>query len=166
MSYFERFPIINSYTIQRKTLAVQDITRRTGFTRTTKENPAAYIEHTIEDGETPIILADRMYDDSDLFWVIMIFNDMFDINNDWPLDNVSLERYVSRKYDGDLYGIHHYESLYSGAVVDEDHTEYDRVSITNMEYETRINEAKRYIKIPVPDYVGQIIANHNQLVQE
>lgn len=165
MAYFSRFPIIAKYTFGDKDIDCVDITKRTIIARITKDDPRTYIEHEIVDGETPMILADRMYDDVDLYWVIMFYNNIYDEISDWPMTEAELVSYVNRVY-GSLNGIHHYESLSTGAWVDSNHAEYDRIAITNYEYESRINDKKRLIKVPVPEIVGKIKAEHNRLIKQ
>lgn len=165
MSYFKKFPVISGYELDGKTFNVMDITRRTGFSVSTKNNPTLYIEHVIEDGESPIILADRMYDNSTLYWVIMLFNNIYDIESDWPLDQISFDRYINRIYN-DPYEIKYYKSMSTDLVVDSDWDEYDRISIRHIDYELEINDKKRYIKIPVPDAVDALVKEHDRLIQQ
>lgn len=165
MAYFDRFPVVAGYEIVGRTFDMMDITRRSGFLQSVKNNEAFYIEHYIQEGETPIILADRIYDDVDLYWVIMLFNDIYDVNEDWPLDQVSLNRYINRVYD-DPYAIHHYESIATGNIVDSSWPDYDRYPVTNTEYETTMNDDKRRIKVPTPEAVTQLAREHNRLIQQ
>jgi len=141
-----------------------DLTRRTAVLTEARNDPRTYIEYDVQEGETPEMLADRMYDSPDLYWVIMMFNELHDINQSWPLTTVALERYITRAYD-DPNGIHHYESASTGARVTSNHPLYDRVPVTNYEFEMRANEAKRRIKLPIPDLIGSIVSQHNSLVQ-
>lgn len=166
MSYFKRFPVIKGYDIIGRTFNMMDITRRTGFLGNVQNDETTYIPYTIEDGETPIHLADRLYDDVDLYWVILMFNNMMDITTDWPLDNNSLNTYINRVYI-DPNAVHHYESIATNAVVDNNiHPSYDTIPITNYEYEVSVNDAKRDIKVPIPEVVDQIVREHNRLIQQ
>jgi|AntRauTorcE11897_2_1112592.scaffolds.fasta_scaffold07526_2 hypothetical protein len=165
MPYFKRFPVVRGYEIVGRTLDSMDITRRTGFLQSVTSNEALYIDHEIEDGESPIVLADRIYNDSDLYWIIMLFNNVYDISEDWPLDYSSLETYIARIYD-DRNGVHHYESIASGAIVDSDWPEYDKLTVTNFEYEVDENDKKRKIKVPAPEAVSQLIREHNRLISQ
>lgn len=164
MSYFNRFPVVLGYKFGDRAVDTIDLTRRTALSRLNKNDAFIYFDYTIKDGDTPIILADRIYDDGDLFWLIMYFNDIYDIEDQWPLTSVSLDRFIARVYDNPQ-GVHHYESAYHGFTVDSDWEESDRVTITNYEYEFRRNEAKRKIKILLPELIGEIISEHNRLVQ-
>ena len=163
MAYFTKFPIVTDYDVGDKTYDMMDITRRTGFATDVKNNESYYLEHYVQDGETPIVLADRMYDDSSLFWVIMMFNDIFDINSQWPLNEVALKRFVYRVYD-DPYDVKCYRSIATGAIVDSDWPDYDKQIVTNYEYEIEINDAKRNIKVPIPEAVTELVKEHNRLI--
>jgi len=165
MAYFSRFPVIVNYEVGDRHYDMMDITRRTGFDQETIDNEAYSLEHTISDGETPIILADRLYNDSDLYWVILLFNNIHDIEADWPMDQVTLLRYCERVYE-DPYAIKHYESISEGFVVDADWPEYDRVSIRYIDYETRMNDKKRSIKVPTPTSVSALVREHNRLIKQ
>jgi len=163
MSYFKKFPFINRYKIQNKTFTAQDITRRTALLNESRNNPNAYTEYLIKDGESAHIISDRIYDTVDLYWVILMFNNIFDESSQWPLDHLSLDTYIKRMYENPN-GLHHYVSAMTGSVVCRDHPEYDKVPITNYEHELNINEEKRRVKIPIPSVARQIVSEHNRLV--
>lgn len=164
MSYFKRFPFAKDYKIQGRTYTGMDITKRTAVPREVKNNQDVYVEYSIKDGESPIVLADRAYNDSDMYWVILLFNDIFDIESDWPLDSISLQRYVDRVYN-DPNGIHHYESAATGSWVSPDfHPTYDTVPITNTEHEIAENDKKRVIKIPTESNARNIESEHRRLL--
>lgn len=165
MSYFKRFPFIKDYEIQDRTYTGMDITRRTGIKDKDLLNPDVYIEYDVGEGETPEMLADRVYDDASLYWVIMMFNDIHDISSDWPLTQVALDKFVNRIYDN-INDTHHFESVATGAWVDSDHPDYDRIIVTNYEYEIQVNENKRTIRVPTPEYVGTIVSQHNELIRQ
>lgn len=166
MSYFNSFPIILDYEIQGEVYDGIDITRRTNIISEVKNNPNAYMEYSVRDGESPEILADRIYDDGGLYWVIMMFNDRFDIANEWPLDQVSLEMSVDRRYGNKKHAIRYYLSAATGTEVDLSWPDYDRVPITNYEYELKINDDKRNIKVPLEQYASQIAALHRKLIRK
>lgn len=166
MSYFNRFPVLVDYKLQNGSYDVIDITRRTGIKPEDLNNPAILFQYDIVDGETPEILADRMYDDVSLYWIVMMANGIFDIHSDWPLDQLSFERYVSRVYGSDVNAIRHYKSASTDAIVDEDYPLYDRIPVTNYEYELEQNDKKRSIKLVVPQAIGTILSSHKKKIRE
>lgn len=166
MSYFKRFPVVVDYVIQGKSFDAMDITRRTGLSNEYIQNEQLSFEYNIQDGETPEMIADRVYDDVSLYWVIMFFNNLFDVNTDWPLDSQSFERYVNRKYGQDLYEIHHYISASTNLIVESDWPEYDRIPITNYEYELELNDKKRKIRLPFPEVANAMSSQHKKKIRE
>lgn len=166
MEYFEKFPIVDPYYVDGIGYRPLDITRRCYFTEDVKTDPRVYTDYRIENGETAIILADRLYDDPNLHWIILLFNDIYDVSSQWPLDQVSFDRFMERKYGSDRYALHHYESFATGNIVDFSHPAYDRRLVTNNDYEVEINEAKRDIKLPVPTAIATLTKQYTRLIQE
>jgi hypothetical protein len=159
MSYFNHFPLVKYGTSNQVNL-----TRRTAINEEFKTNPAYYYEHNVIEGDTPENLADRFYDDADLAWVILQFNDIVNVFEQWPKSQYELDEYIKDKYD-DPNGIHHYISLISGSIVDPVlHPTHDRMPVTNYEYETDINDDKRTIKLVLPEFIGTIVMRHKELI--
>lgn len=155
MSYFERFPLANYNGVYQI-----DLTQATTVDNSDRRN---HIETDVMDGESPELLADRMYDDADMAWVILMYNKMINVFEDWPMSSVSLKNYVTSKYD-DPNAIHHYISASTGLTVDSSHPDYDRIPVTNLEHENNVNESKRNIKIPLPEVADRIKRQHNELI--
>ena len=116
MSYFNKFPK-TVYTLDeyRTGQITPDIFRRTKFLSEFTENFAFFDEYDIEDGETPEIVADLVYNDPGLHWIVLQANEIIDPRFDWPLDTNNLKRYAEGKY-ANISGIHHYEDN-SGNVI-------------------------------------------------
>lgn len=161
MSYFSKFPLIN-YKLDNDYLVV-NVTKETRSSYI-YDDPQYYIEYDVQDGDTPIIIADKLYGDPELAWAVLMINKIIDPFNEWPLDYDSLMIYTQNKYI-DVYEIHHYESLDTGIVVDEDFPSYNRMPITNIEYETMINDSKRKIKLITSNYINEYVDDHNTTVQ-
>jgi len=107
--YFKSFPFTfysldNTTTVQ----VVTNITNRTTLSDEVKLNLSLYDEYDVKDGETPELVADKFYNNSDLHWLVLHYNDIIDPRFDWPLDTNNLNRYVASKY-ANVNGIHHYE---------------------------------------------------------
>jgi hypothetical protein len=160
MSYFNRFPLVDYDGVLQVNLTI-----RTSIVESMKSDPANYIDYTIQDGETPEQIADRLYDDVELSWIILNMNDIVNMFEEWPMSYSGLESYINEKYI-DPTDIHHYESISTGYIVNVSWPSYDRIPITNEEYEISINDEKRYIKLLLPELVGTVIDRHNQLMRE
>ena len=107
--YFKSFPytlysLDNTTTVQ----VITDITNRITMSEEVKTNLALFDEYDVKDGETPELVADRFYNNPELHWIVLHYNEIIDPRFDWPLDTNNLNRYVAGKYT-DVNGIHHYE---------------------------------------------------------
>jgi|688.fasta_scaffold01074_69 hypothetical protein len=104
MAYFEYFPALYYTLDNNKTgQVVQDIFRRIAISEAVKNQNVLYELYSIQDGDTPEILADRFYDDPGLYWVILLCNEILDPRFAWPMDWYRLEKYIERKYPSNLF---------------------------------------------------------------
>lgn len=100
--YFKEFPKI-LYDFKKpdgstETKIVRDITRNVRFRKEILENITVYDEYDIQDGETPEIIAEKVYGNPKYHWVIMLANQRWEYINDFPLDETSLIKYIEAKY--------------------------------------------------------------------
>jgi len=77
---------------------VTNITARFTFEEALKNNTTAFYPYQIQDSDTPEIIADKYYGDSEKHWVVLLFNDIVDPQFDWPLKSETLIEYVDKKY--------------------------------------------------------------------
>ena len=99
-----------------------------------------------------------MSGDSDYFWVITLVNNIVNRYYDWPLDEHVFQKYVADKYSNPD-GIHHYERTQeSGPQSGDGPADYSHLlecnstdagaqSVSNIEYERRLQDKKRQIKL-------------------
>jgi hypothetical protein len=139
-----------------KAILMKDITRNIRFRRDLLANVTVYDEYDIVDGETPEIIAEKIYGNAEYHWIIMLANDRYDYRNDFPLTYVDLQRYIEDKYGADADDIHHYLDS-RGYFVDSDFP--GAVSVSNRQYEEDLNESKRRIKIISRDLINTILKN-------
>ena len=161
MPYFEDFPIINYDVIGNKNLkTIRDITTRIRFKGAITGNHALFKKYNVNDGETPESIAFREYGDSQLHWVVLLFNDILDPRYDWPLSQRDLNAFVKGKYT-DPDGEHHREIAQSSGIdtimirVESDTP--GSTIITNFEYEDFVNAKKAQIRLLKTDHVSQVI---------
>lgn len=116
-SFFSQFPTV-AYDIAGNQYSnyelVTNIFFRLRIIQEALQNITAYYEFVIPDGETPEILADKVYGDSGYHWVILLANNIKDAQYDWPLDTRTFNKYIKSKY-GSISSaktqIHHYEMV-------------------------------------------------------
>lgn len=165
--YFSEFPkVLYTYGFDADGNAlntiVSDITRNVRVRAEILSNITLYDEYDMREGETPEIVAEKVYGDSRYHWVIMLVNERFDYVKDFPLSYKTLLKYVEDTYGaGNEYDTHHYENQ-NGFVVDYDYPAAYPVS--NLEYEERVNESKRRIKIISPDLLANILKQFKDII--
>lgn len=162
--YFEDFPkFLYDFEIkgERRAFVVTDITRNIRFRRDVLANITVYDEYDVVDGETPEIVAEKIYGDSQYHWVIMLANERFDYRSDWLLDYPRLSSYIEHKYGSQADAVHHYEDN-KGNIVHS--STPGSVSVSNRQYEEDLNEKKRRIKIVSPEILNTILTNYNDLL--
>jgi hypothetical protein len=161
MDYFNQFPLV-SYGGEYQV----DITKRAGIPDSFKNDSRYYIDYFVAEGDTPEIIADKIYDDARYAWVILEMNSIVNFFESWPMEQYALDEYVKATYSNP-YGIHHYVSGATGAVIDPTvNPSWDNIPVTNYEHETKVNEAKRSIKLLMPDYVATVAYRHKELMQD
>lgn len=97
--YFSKFPSV-LYGLEKDVVLelVTNIMSRWSFENKLKENTAAYYEYLIRDGDTPEIIAHKVYGDSEYHWAVLMFNDTVDPQFDWPLQYSDLIKFMNEKY--------------------------------------------------------------------
>jgi hypothetical protein len=117
MKYFENFPR-TIYTFNKNTLnqqAVTNILARSTFLRSIKDNVDIAYDYTVKDTDNPEIIAHKIYGDPYRSWIVLLFNNIYNPNYDWPLKLDALESYISNKYNQTINQakttIHHYEKV-------------------------------------------------------
>jgi hypothetical protein len=122
-TYFDYFPKIKydiSQTDRKNYDLITDVFFRFKFIDKIKRMKVAYLPYIVKDGETPEIIADKMYNDPQAHWVILLINDIVDPHTQWYMDAVTFDNYIRKKYGSvaQAYNtVHHYEKLTSTRVV-------------------------------------------------
>jgi len=92
--YFKEFPeFLYDFRYgpyETKTSIVKDITRNVRFRKEVLENITVFDEYDIVDGETPEIIAEKIYGNPEYHWIIMLANQRFDYLTDFPLPELEL----------------------------------------------------------------------------
>ena len=146
-----------SLNTETKAVILTDITRNIRFRRDVLANITVYDYYDIVEGETPEIVAEKIYGNAMYHWIVMLVNERYDYLNDWPLTQANLDQYVIDKYGANATAIHHYENS-NGIRVSYDYPL--AVPITNAYYEAEVNESKRRIKIISKDLISTILKNY------
>ncbi len=114
-----------------------------------------YYRYRLSDGERLDTLAKKLYDSEEYQWIIMLVNNMMDPRQELPMSHQEFNEFLKQKYgsvETAMSTTHHLEDEY-GEWVNEDYPYYKNV-ITMYDYEDKINESKRNIKLVRPEYIG------------
>jgi hypothetical protein len=148
---------------------LKDITTNVRVIRSVLENITVYDFYDIVDGETPEIIATKVYGNPLYHWVIMLANDKFDYREDFPLDYTSLVKRVEDLYGAtNVYGTHHYEYIYvnnNDNVYVVNSTQAGSYAVSNFEHEERENEKKRRIKLISKPVLDAVVKQYSQMFE-
>jgi len=163
---------------------VKNIFRRVILEEKLSQYSTAFESYYVPDGMRPDLLAEQLYGDPELDWIILISNNIIDIYDEWPKDSNTLNEYIKTTY-GNTEGIHHWETqkvLYLGQVFMNEGIEVNdsfRVTlpngdvltkeqsiypVTNSEHEIYLNEKKRLIALPTSRLIDFFTSEFKRLV--
>lgn len=111
------------------TKTVKNIFRSIRFRSDMKRYIQFYEQYVITDTEKPSDVAMKFYGNPNYDWLVLLFNNIKDANNEWPRNTQQMEEVIRSKYVNP-YGVHHYETkkylfngielIPDGLIVDED----------------------------------------------
>ena len=196
MAYFKELPnilypnLLPSINKIEDRIPVKNIFKRSKLRDDVDQAITAFDYFYIEQGMRPDMVAQRLYDDPELDWVILSTNNIINIRDQWPLEHNDLHEYMLGKYGSDvnINGIHHYETreildeykrvvIPAGLEVDANFTfkymnftnsivNVNPVSaITNYQYEVKLNDEKRRIKVLKPQFVSLFLSDHKNIMR-
>ena len=176
--FFEQFPLM-MYDIKGNDnyKLVPDIFRRVKARNKIKDNLVLLDQYDVSDGERPEHVAYKVYGDADLFWVVCMINKIENPYYDWPLSNLQFENYMKDKYD-EVDAVHHWEKIQSSGpqigagpedyshMIECNSTDAGAGAVTNADYERRIQDKKRQIKVLDPKYLDLFIREYKSLIRQ
>ena len=178
--YFDSFPkILYDSKGNGEVKVVTNLLKRVAVRTKIKTNALILDTYNVKNGETPESIADKLYDDPELHWVVLMINDITDRYHQWPMYEQQFNTYVSEKYDNPD-GVHHYEisqssgdtsvkvEVYNNSALFSGDTDfYSGASIiTNRQYEEREQDKKRQIKLLDPAFLDQFVEEYKILMSE
>jgi len=159
-------------------LSVTNIMKSVRFKPSVLEDITDYYPYYVKEGERPDIIAYAQYGNIGYAYLIMLVNDIYDPNFDWPLSAQIFEKFIINKYGSvttAISGVKHYYQIVRAEVARTgtseripevkfvvDETTYDaldsgdRTTLSNYDYEVELNDAKREIKLINPAFIRDI----------
>ena len=176
--FFEQFPKI-AYDISgnKNFKLVTDIFRRIKIRSNIADNVSLYSTYDVPSGETPETTSFKHFGTTDYHWIILLTNNITDRYYGWPLSEQDFEAYVTSKYDNPS-AVHHYEKTQSSGSqtsngpfdyshkIEVNSTEVGAEAVSNYEYERRLQDEKRNIRLLDPNYLPLFLEEFEKLVRD
>ena len=166
-------------------IRVKNFFRRVTLREDIYQNLTFFTKYPIEGNDRPDNVAQKVYENPDLDWLILLANNITHIPTEWPMAQNDFDRFLLDKYDNydTIYnGVHHHETIEvkdsnditivrPGLEVSSDFTQtyydyYDKEMktesnitrpVTNYEYEEKLENKKRQIFILEQEYLTVIL---------
>ena len=192
MGYFRELPNLEyqsflSDSISSKSyLTVKNLFRRNKLRDDLSGVFTLFNKYEIPEGSRPELVAEEFYGKADLDWVVLMTAGIINVRDEWPLSNYQLYNYAEEKHGiPGLNETHHYETtevkdsngrliLPKGKLVDSDFTipnpdDYTATlnpvrSVTNWEYETKLNNEKSSIYLLRTEYLQQFLNDMREIM--
>lgn len=136
-----------------------------------------YDTYDVPNGEKPEDTAFKHFGSAQYHWVILLTNDITDRFYGWPLSEQDFETYINDKYTNPD-AVHHYEITQSSGPqtgngpddyshkIEVNSTQVGAQAVSNREYEQRLQDEKRQIKLLDPNYLLTFIDEFQKLVRD
>jgi len=173
-------------------IRVKNFFRRASLREDIYQNLTFFTKYPIEGDDRPDNVAQKVYENPSLDWLILLANNITHIPTEWPMSQIDFDEFLLEKY-GDyntLYnGIHHHETIEvkdrneviivrAGLEVNSDFTQtyYDYYDaemktksnitrpVTNYEYEEKLENKKREIFILKQEYLTVILDDLDEMM--
>ena len=119
MGYFRELPDIlyQSPLLHKNSSAdyigIKNLFRRAKLYDYLSENVSIFNKFIIGDGDRPDTIAESLYNDSSLDYVVVLVAGITNINHEWPLQDFQVYDYALQKYGSEskMFEDHHYETF-------------------------------------------------------
>ena len=170
--YFGHFPLIPYDSVGDGNFKlVTNLLKRVAVRSKVKTNVLVFDTYDLKSGETPELIADKLYNDPELHWVVLMMNDITDRYHQWPLNENQFLAHINDKYSN-VDATHHYEiSQTSGDTtikidIGTDNTDHSgATAITNYEYEVSQQDSMRKIRLLDPAYIEAFVGEYKTLMK-
>ena len=178
MSYFSKFPdMVYDVKNNGNFKLLPDILRRVKQRNAIKSGQFIFDTYDVKNGEKPEDIAYKWFGDAQLHWVILMTNDVTDRYYQWPMNDAQFEEFIADKYSNPD-GIHHYEvTKDSGRTTGQGPNDYSHlvevnsdtdnaISISNREYEERIQDKNRSIRLLNQRFLSDFMEEFDKLIKQ
>ena len=174
--YFQQFPKILYGFDKQDFKPVTDLMIRVKVRDKVLNEISLYNTYDVKNGETPENIAFKHFGDPALHWVILLTNNITDRFYEWPMTQPQFAEYLTDKYGaGNEDATHHYEITQSSGktssrdnshLVECNSDEDGATEISNRDYEQRIQDKNRQIRLLDKAYLGQFVEEFELLIRD
>jgi len=200
MAYFEYLPKLRYPSLSQKGddyeyTTVTNLFRRGKIRDDIFNQTVLFDKYSIEGNDRPDNVAYKVYNDSDLDWIVLLSNNIINVRDEWPMNNVTFENYMKEKYptNAERYAVKHYVTTEikdnrgrlirpEGVIVSPDsyndyifeyflngnvftETKESLSIVTFDDYEQQLNEDKRNIYLIKPKFVPTVIKDIERIMK-
>ena len=180
MAYFERFPLM-AYDVAAdgNYKLLPNILKRVKLRTGLASGSFLFDAYDVIDGEKPEDIAFKVYGDPELHWIILMTNNVTDRYYQWPLTQPQFQEHLTDKYGaGNEDAVHHYEiTKSSGNTSSQGPNDYSHLvevnsdtdnasSISNREYEERLQDKYRSIKLLNQRFLSDFLEEFDKLIKD
>ena len=154
-----------------------DILRRVKQRNAIASGQFIFDTYDVKNGEKPEDIAYKWFGDAQLHWVILMTNDVTDRYYQWPMNDAQFEEFIADKYSNPD-AVHHYEvTKDSGRTTGQGPNDYSHlvevnsdtdnaISISNREYEERIQDKNRSIRLLNQRFLSDFLEEFDKLIKQ
>ena len=154
-----------------------DILRRVKQRNSIASGQFIFDTYDVKNGEKPEDIAYKWFGDAQLHWVILMTNDVTDRYYQWPMNDAQFEEFIADKYSNPD-AVHHYEiTKSSGRTTGEGPNDYSHlvevnsdtdnaISISNREYEERVQDKNRSIRLLNQRFLSDFLEEFDKLIKQ
>lgn len=173
MLYFNTLPKILTPDENGRNILLTNLMVRASILQELQNNPMIFYEYTIQDGDTPEIVAEKYYGDSYDYWIILYSNQLLDPQWDWPLSRNEFNEYINSKYLTDAEAedktpfeytnttIQKYEKIITTTDLTTDESNVIYISLTESDYNSLIPSTQSYV---LPNGTGTVVSVEKRAV--
>jgi hypothetical protein len=98
MKYFQSLPQIATIDYVGNNVILTNLMVRSEIVPELLNNPLLFYNYDIQDGDTPEIIAEKYYNDSYRYWIVLFANQIIDPQWNWPMGPKLFEDYLVDQY--------------------------------------------------------------------
>lgn len=185
-NFFTFFPTVMYPVSSSEQVLLTNVSRRAVLREKLKLRTVLFFPYSLRDGDRPDVVAHKVYNNSNLDWLVLLTNQIIDPRFDWVKGYSDFEAFLVSKY-GSVEQTHRTTHEYHKIVqvsrelpgggetperyVVVDETTYNntpddyRRRISKYDYENNLNESRRSIQLIKIEFIPQILREMDVLLR-